>query len=463
MRRKNLFISVLMVTSLVFLIGCGNDSAENSFVENQAGDAEEEGAKEESEKEAGDEVDYSTPKELPQLPETGIRLADFVPEGWELLDSVELDFNEDGEVDYVGVLGAWSKDKDQDRAHYSCPRILFAIVSDGAAKYRLDFQECNLIYRGYGKKYGEDNNRPLTANGTCFTIHAVGGSGDWKWSRDSTYTYQKGIWWLTLSEETDREQDYITGYYRNDWESGVGIRKRGNAEFRDREKNSQEKNNDCASLEFDVEYELSLDDPLTLEQAGKRRYSARSQMTDWEVKEIVFAAGVELSENMVMYPYEDIPPDYCDENCELYVFNSDDLTFEGSWYLGMYGYQDRTLTVLAEEVFPIEEPKMYKGKIYYSVKSLKDDKEGTEEGKNLADYSINRIQPDGSRKETVFEYRYQETKQETEKRKTPYLITSYEISGDEIVVRVNVYEESQIFYRMKTDGSRQEKIGQIPK
>ena len=43
----------------------------------------------------------------PELPVTGTQLSDFVAEGWEILDCVELDFNQDGIVDYVGVPVRW--------------------------------------------------------------------------------------------------------------------------------------------------------------------------------------------------------------------------------------------------------------------------------------------------------------------------------------------------------------------
>lgn len=39
---------------------------------------------------------------VPRLPDTGRRLEDFVPDGWEILDKVELDFNQDGISDYIG-------------------------------------------------------------------------------------------------------------------------------------------------------------------------------------------------------------------------------------------------------------------------------------------------------------------------------------------------------------------------
>ena len=75
---------------------------------------------------------------VPALLETGGGLQDFVPEGWTLLDSVELDFNEDGISDYVGVLDRILSDTESETAP-DCmpPRILFAIASDGAGRYVL--------------------------------------------------------------------------------------------------------------------------------------------------------------------------------------------------------------------------------------------------------------------------------------------------------------------------------------
>ena len=60
-------------------------------------------------------------EELPQLPKTGSKLVDFVPEGWEISDSAVLDFNEDGIFDYIGLL-------ETDSSTYWDTRILFAIA-----------------------------------------------------------------------------------------------------------------------------------------------------------------------------------------------------------------------------------------------------------------------------------------------------------------------------------------------
>ncbi|MDE6675762.1 MAG: hypothetical protein K2K19_13310, partial [Acetatifactor sp.] len=89
---------------------------------------------------------------IPTLPAAGQELSDFVPEGWKLMDSVELDFNEDGIADYVGV-----QERAPEDGYYYPPyfRILFGVVSDGPGQYRLDFQDENLIRtRDEGGVYG---------------------------------------------------------------------------------------------------------------------------------------------------------------------------------------------------------------------------------------------------------------------------------------------------------------------
>lgn len=171
---------------------------------------------------------------VPRLPDTGRRLEDFVPDGWEILDKVELDFNQDGISDYIGVLDVDREEPEGDRIlriYQDYPRILFAIASQETDGYCLDFQDINLIRtRNEGGVFG-DPYLPLTAGGTWFTTHTYGGSG-WKWSEDSTYTYRDGTWWLTLREATSGYGAFITSYTEDDWEKGVGIRKR-RSEFSD--------------------------------------------------------------------------------------------------------------------------------------------------------------------------------------------------------------------------------------
>lgn len=412
-----------------------------------------------------------SPKEVPQLPETGRRIEDFVPDGWEILDSVELDFNEDGVPDYVGVLQAGMIDKDGYQVYQlEYPRILFAIASEKNEGYRLDFQDVNVIRsRDEGGIYG-DPYQPLTAEGTSFTTHTYGGSA-WRWWEDYTYTYREGNWWLASSEEAYGYGDYITDYEKNDWENGVGIRKERSADW-----GPMEENWDLAetvgwdSLGYDLEYEVPLDAQMTLEQAGKRWWLARDRVTDWEVKGMVFAADVELSEDLVELP-GDAYIEYCDENGVLYTFGVDSDTDGGIRYLAMYGWQDKVLSVLALEESAIGYPKCYDGKIYYTTeivenvtyRKVEDGKEEITKETDAVGVRLNRMEPDGTGKEVIFEYRCLETVPEIMENSLPYVSMLYEINGGEIVAEVYVGGEPHPFYRMKTDGSGRERIGQVPK
>ncbi len=76
---------------------------------------------------------------------------------------------------------------------------------------------------------------------------------------------------------------------------------------------------------------------------------------------------------------------------------------------------------------------------------------------------LNRMELSGTGKETVFEYRYQETEQEIMESRIPSLRLNYEISGGEIIVELVIDNEPHPVYRMMTDGSGQRQIGQIPK
>ncbi len=409
----------------------------------------------------------SVPGETPQLPAKASNLAAFAPEGWALLDSVELDFNQDGIPDYVGVLEAAGIEGEEGWTYQDAPRILFAAAGDGAGGYRLDFQDINLIRtRAEGGVFG-DPYEPLTAEGTSFTTHAYGGSA-WRWSEDYTYTCRGGTWYLTASETTYGYGSYITSHSRDDWDSGKGIRKERSSEFSDMEENWEnwESMEDWDSEKYDLEYELPLDEPLTLEQAGNRWWLAKDRVTDWEVASVTCAAGVELSEEQVERPGEAYL-EYCDEDCALYSFSNGE---SGLSYLAMYRWEDRTLSVLAQEEDAINQPELYEGKIYYVTdivepvryKTAQDGEEQTAEEEDTVGVRLNRIALEGTGKETIFTYRYPEEGQEIRESQIPYLALIYEISGGEIIAEVYIGGKPHPFYRMKTDGSGAKKIGQVP-
>ena len=86
----------------------------------------------------------------------------------------------------------------------------------------------------------------------------------------------------------------------------------------------------------------------------------------------------------------------------------------------MYSWQNKVLSVLAEEESEIDHPQIYNGKIYYSTeivenvvyRTMQDGKEQMVEEEDTVGIRLNRMELSGTGKETVFEYRYQETEQE---------------------------------------------------
>lgn len=452
-------------------VSSGEDQEQTAKVAEQENQGQEKEPGEKAEQEESEGKSDNSLKEAPQLLKTGRRLADFVPEGWEVRDSVELDFNEDGIPDYVGVLQAVTTNEEgYEEFLTDCPRILFGIASEGQEGYRLDFQDVNVIRtRDEGGVFG-DPYQPLTAEKTSFTTHTYGGSA-WRWSEDYTYTYREGIWWLTASEETYGYGDYITDYEKNDWVSGVGIRKKRSSDREPVEENFEPAaDGDWDAVGYDLEYEVKLDGKMTLEQAGKRWWLAPERVTDWEVKETVFAADVTLSPDSAKMPGEAYI-EYCDEECVLYTFPVDSDTGERSHYLAMYSWQDKVLSVLAKEDSPMQYPQFYDGKIYYASEIVEnvtygktlDGKEQITQEEETVGVRLNRMEPDGTGKEVIFAYRYQEEESDIMGNRIPYISMLYEISGGEIIAEVYLGNEPHPFYRMKTDGSGQERIGQVPK
>lgn len=485
-RKIILQIAALAVCAVV-LAGCGEEQAgqsgsetagvpgtEAAAVESSTGQPEG-SAVESSENLSESGMSQVSPEQakliVPTLPATGRELSDFVIEGWELMDSVELDYNEDGIMDCVGVVTQnpeLSPDRDPSL------RILFAIVSDGPGQYRLDFQDENLIRKwDEGGVFG-DPYEPLTAEGTSFTTHAYGGSA-WKWSEAYTYTYRDGTWYLTCSEVDDGYGPYTTIYTKNDWESGIRTRKIRSDEFSDMEQHwekyeSWEDWDD--DEEYDLEYEMRLDEPFTLYQAGKRWWLAPDRVTDWEVKEIMLAEGIELSQEMIRMPEQAYLNDYCDEDCVLYTFSNAGQDDEQKYYLAMYRWQDRSLTVLAEEYSAIDDKELYRDKIYYSTgviehiayQSVEHGETCIKEEDCVIGMRLNRMDPDGTGKEIIFEYLYPGTDQQLLEKKPPYYMALImDISGGEIVAEVYIGDEPHPVYRMDIDGSNLRQIGQIPR
>lgn len=449
----------------------GGTDAEGTREETDMEDAGEENAGKELEENAGEEPD--TEEDIgstePELPATGTRLSDFVAEGWELMDSVELDFNEDGIIDYVGVQEVpLDKNKDGWQNDLSL-RVLFAIASDDEGQYRLDFQDANLIRaRTEGGMMGDPYNG-IEGEGRSFTTHTWGGSSD-KWTESYTYTYRDGTWYLTASEDCYGYCGNVDDYRRNDWDSGIHIHK------------TRGRTVNCCHGEYvfdpgvyELEYEMRLDAPLTLYQASRRWWLTQYRITDWEVRDIVFAEGIELPEDRVKKPGWAYYNSGCmDENYAIYSFSDEESEKD---YLVLYNRQDKSLAVLAQEDFykdyicNIDALGVYKDKIYYGVGivgkvSYKYTRKGeirTIESDRIVGQKVVRMNLDGTGKETIFTYMYPGAEQTVWEEEPPYIggIMDFTISGGEIVFGVYISDEDCPYYRMNVDGSKQRKIGQV--
>lgn len=480
MRNKNTkVLCIFMILNLLLLIGCGNAGTLRPMQDVQASSVSppredrdviykteetserETGAISEESKTIPEESETASESErylaeIPGLPLTGRQLSDFVPVGWELLDSVELDFNQDGRKDHVGVL----EQPETEEGEYpdNSLRILFAIESQKEG-YRLSFQDANLIRtRMEGGVYG-DPYLPLTAEDISFTTHSYGGSA-WRWDESFTYAYKEGVWYLTGSEYSSGYGVYITSHHLDNWETGVGIREERSSEFDDMEEHWEE-----GLPEYDLVYELTLDEPMSLSQAGMRWWMATQRRTDWETASVHFADGIDLLEDRIEYPGQMMYYGYNDEERVLYTFLEEN---SGLYYLAMYCFYDQSLWILEESERNMGDVAFYKGKVYYTTEIEEEVSYKAKDGESIEETDtvgmlLNRMNGDGTQKEKIFEYRYPQTEQESHNSGIPYMGLIYEISGDEIVVEVYLGDgHAHPFYRMNTDGSSLRQIGQVP-
>lgn len=122
-RQKRIFLWILIGTGSISFTSCGRDAALYQESIGASSEGLQSGADEKPEQKGTGSGDgeETAPGEVPQLPETASELTGFVPEGWEILDSVELDFNEDGIPDYIGVLQAAMIDKGGYQAYQDDP------------------------------------------------------------------------------------------------------------------------------------------------------------------------------------------------------------------------------------------------------------------------------------------------------------------------------------------------------
>lgn len=415
-----------------------------------------------------DTPDVQPVRPVPALALSGDGLNDFIPQGWILFDSAELDFNEDGIADYVGVLEYGGEEENV--LYTLSPRILFAVSSKENGQYRLEFQDANLIRSWSEGGIHGDPYLPLTAQGKSFTTHCYGGSA-WRWSEDFTYTYKDGDWYLTASKDIYGYHDYITSYCMNDYIRGKGIRKERSDEFHDMDENIEHAYADGQTgqisdddIPYDLVYEVSLDAPMTLHQASMRWQFAVDRITDWETESVEIAEGIDLTEDEVELPDGSVYFQCCNEEQAIYTFVHDDKT-----YLASYRYPEKKIYILAQEP-EFESVVIYQDKIYYgadvnkmiSYRIINDGIQEIQQKEDTVGLRLYRMNLDGTDKEILFEYFLPIEEDEIQEPWLSYLSLNNEINNGKMVVEVYIGDAEHPFYRMDTDGSNVEMLGTVP-
>ena len=100
---------------------------------------------------------------------------------------------------------------------------------------------------------------------------------------------------------------------------------------------------------------------------------------------------------------------------------------------------------------------------HVSYRALERDENRIKEEDCVIGMRLNRMNLDGTGKETIFEYLYPGTDQQLLLNEPPYMGLITDISGGEIVVQVYIGDEPDPVYRMDVDGGNLRQIGQIPR
>lgn len=248
---------ILVLLLLIALVGCQQDDLANQELE-----ANETLSTEVEETEIKDEVNTTTEEtevdevnteeiiEEVHLIEKGDDLEAFIPTGWMLLDSITLDFNEDGLEDVVGVL-AMENEK-------GTPRVLFGLENK-SDHYKLSFENKNIVRTSIGGGPYGDPYLPLTTDGRSFTLNEKGG-GAWRWDQLQTFEYTDQ-WHLIKYEHIvyNYDLEVLIVYKRIvDYKNGTATFDYNSRSFEDiKERNGQ-------SEPYDLSFELKTGEAPTL-------------------------------------------------------------------------------------------------------------------------------------------------------------------------------------------------------
>lgn len=409
----------------------------------------------------------------PDLPVEASSLESFIISGWKLLDSVELDFNADGMMDFIGVLDY----EDTDEAYSNelfYPRILFAVVNRGNGSYRLDFQDINLIRtRNEGGIFG-DPYEPITTEDNTFTIHAYGGSA-WRWRESASFKYINGGWYLINEEDIDGYGPLFTYYSKKDYESGVGFQGHNNDDFDYIENiwSSGEVFDSLEQADYDLSFRIETGPPIPLREASQRWWLSPDRLEEIQPVSIVSASGVDVDPSDIPLKIE--PPylsgdiKFIDENYILYTFKASDKKKE---YLAVYNRCDNSSFVSAQtnritdfgykDTF--SDAKIYRDMIYFEeliYAKVKIEKDGaiTEELEHVASRLV-RMNMEGDGKETVFEYIFLD-ENDTLQHWAPYCYLGFDFADNGVIINLYCHGRDTQYYFIEQNGGNTRFLGSV--
>jgi len=143
---------------------------------------------------------YAQPKELP------VSLKPFLLPGYEMLDFVEADLNNDKKTDAILILKSPGEDSIMEQ-DITRPFLLLIKQADG--KLKLKKRNDHLVMcKHCGGVFGDPYDN-ISVQKNSFTISFYGGS-NWRWGYDYTFTYDllKDDWFLT--------KEYQLSYHSSD-------------------------------------------------------------------------------------------------------------------------------------------------------------------------------------------------------------------------------------------------------
>ena len=131
---------------------------------------------------------------LPTIPQSGIKILDFVPKDWAILFQAEGDLNRDGRPDAALILKFGEEDADRFQA-VEIPRLLVFLLQAPSGGYRLSASTSKLVLcRACGGIYGDPVQDFNIERGAVVVSH-YGGSR-YRWGFTHRYRLQDGDWVL---------------------------------------------------------------------------------------------------------------------------------------------------------------------------------------------------------------------------------------------------------------------------